>query len=408
MGHAGAIVSGSSGTAQAKKEALEAAGVKVGKTPSETAELMRGIMQSLRRLTYPSPPDLPTSSPLVADAPRRCRRQTSRRGEAAGREDGLRRRPGVARTPPALLAHTGRDDRHRPPPRRPARVLPTPATRLTAGTAPNTSRLTRGPGAHGAAARSRGSSPGSRPSSLVLVPTVIAWLVEPLATGTAWDAVGTGAALWLLTAGAHLMAGQVTISLVPLLGPGTARRRRPARSARGHGRRLDRRRALARSPTPVPRGGPGRVVGRRMPSSSRPPSRSPPRGPFRVVVLSLLVPAVLVPVCRDGLGSSRRRARRPGGRGSSARSRPGPRRGPARLRPDSGGPPRCSGSGWSSSWLSSPWPGARCRRSRSRSVPRHSAGWSSSPPRSWPCPTSHCGPCPSSPARVSRSSTAAA
>ena len=45
MGHAGAIVSGSSGTAQAKKEALEAAGVKVGKTPSETAALMREIMQ---------------------------------------------------------------------------------------------------------------------------------------------------------------------------------------------------------------------------------------------------------------------------------------------------------------------------------------------------------------------------
>ena len=44
MGHAGAIVSGSSGTAAAKKEALEAAGVKVGKTPSETAELMREIM----------------------------------------------------------------------------------------------------------------------------------------------------------------------------------------------------------------------------------------------------------------------------------------------------------------------------------------------------------------------------
>src|SRR5690242_10508524 len=47
MGHAGAIVSGSSGTAQAKKEALEAAGVKVGKTPSETAELMREIMKDL-------------------------------------------------------------------------------------------------------------------------------------------------------------------------------------------------------------------------------------------------------------------------------------------------------------------------------------------------------------------------
>jgi succinyl-CoA synthetase alpha subunit len=44
MGHAGAIISGSAGTADAKKEALEAAGVKVGKTPSETARLMREIM----------------------------------------------------------------------------------------------------------------------------------------------------------------------------------------------------------------------------------------------------------------------------------------------------------------------------------------------------------------------------
>ncbi|MBE3000257.1 succinate--CoA ligase subunit alpha [Nocardiopsis sp. HNM0947] len=41
MGHAGAIVSGSSGTASAKKEALEAVGVKVGKTPSEAAQLVR-------------------------------------------------------------------------------------------------------------------------------------------------------------------------------------------------------------------------------------------------------------------------------------------------------------------------------------------------------------------------------
>jgi succinyl-CoA synthetase alpha subunit len=46
MGHAGAIVSGSSGTAQAKKEALEKVGVRVGKTPSETARLMRDIMRS--------------------------------------------------------------------------------------------------------------------------------------------------------------------------------------------------------------------------------------------------------------------------------------------------------------------------------------------------------------------------
>ncbi|SCL19449.1 succinyl-CoA synthetase (ADP-forming) alpha subunit [Micromonospora nigra] len=44
MGHAGAIISGSAGTAEAKKEALEAVGVKVGKTPTETANLMRKIM----------------------------------------------------------------------------------------------------------------------------------------------------------------------------------------------------------------------------------------------------------------------------------------------------------------------------------------------------------------------------
>ena len=47
MGHAGAIVSGSAGTAQAKKEALEAAGVKVGKTPSETAKLLREVVAAL-------------------------------------------------------------------------------------------------------------------------------------------------------------------------------------------------------------------------------------------------------------------------------------------------------------------------------------------------------------------------
>ena len=47
MGHAGAIVSGSAGTAQAKKEALEAAGVRVGKTPSETAALLREVYAAL-------------------------------------------------------------------------------------------------------------------------------------------------------------------------------------------------------------------------------------------------------------------------------------------------------------------------------------------------------------------------
>ncbi|KTR07766.1 succinate--CoA ligase subunit alpha [Curtobacterium luteum] len=48
MGHAGAIVSGSAGTAEAKKQALEAAGVKVGKTPSETAALLREMVAAAK------------------------------------------------------------------------------------------------------------------------------------------------------------------------------------------------------------------------------------------------------------------------------------------------------------------------------------------------------------------------
>ncbi|MFZ7087437.1 succinate--CoA ligase subunit alpha [Curtobacterium sp. RRHDQ10] len=47
MGHAGAIVSGSAGTAEGKKTALEAAGVRVGKTPSETAALLREAYAAL-------------------------------------------------------------------------------------------------------------------------------------------------------------------------------------------------------------------------------------------------------------------------------------------------------------------------------------------------------------------------
>ncbi|MEU7033253.1 succinate--CoA ligase subunit alpha [Streptomyces sp. NPDC046237] len=52
MGHAGAIVSGSSGTAEGKRKALEAAGVQVGATPTETAALVRARLASPRDLTH--------------------------------------------------------------------------------------------------------------------------------------------------------------------------------------------------------------------------------------------------------------------------------------------------------------------------------------------------------------------
>uniref|UniRef100_G1ECM4 Succinate--CoA ligase [ADP-forming] subunit alpha n=1 Tax=Streptomyces sp. ATCC 55365 TaxID=1073998 RepID=G1ECM4_9ACTN len=52
MGHAGAIVSGSSGTAQAKKEALEAAGVSVGNTPTETAKLVLACLERGRAAAH--------------------------------------------------------------------------------------------------------------------------------------------------------------------------------------------------------------------------------------------------------------------------------------------------------------------------------------------------------------------
>jgi len=44
MGHAGAIITGSRGTAQAKAEAFEASGVKVGRNPAEVAELVQVVL----------------------------------------------------------------------------------------------------------------------------------------------------------------------------------------------------------------------------------------------------------------------------------------------------------------------------------------------------------------------------
>lgn len=48
MGHAGAIVSGGKGTAQDKKEALEAVGIKVGRTPAQAADFMRKAIAAIQ------------------------------------------------------------------------------------------------------------------------------------------------------------------------------------------------------------------------------------------------------------------------------------------------------------------------------------------------------------------------
>src|SRR5688500_1557078 len=63
-----------------------------------------------------------------------------------------------------------------------------------------------------------GVATGLASFALVAVPVVLAWMLDPLATGSAWPVVGTGAALWLLVSGAHLTSGAVVVSLVPLLG----------------------------------------------------------------------------------------------------------------------------------------------------------------------------------------------
>ena len=60
MGHAGAIITGSSGTAQAKKEALEARGVRVGESPSEVAALVKETLGRRAGFARPVPRAPPT------------------------------------------------------------------------------------------------------------------------------------------------------------------------------------------------------------------------------------------------------------------------------------------------------------------------------------------------------------
>ena len=83
MGHAGAIVSGSSGTAQAKKEALEKVGVRVGRTPSGTALLVREVMR-----TAAEPRQAPPYGAAPSPAPPARRAAPPPRGPLAACQDG--------------------------------------------------------------------------------------------------------------------------------------------------------------------------------------------------------------------------------------------------------------------------------------------------------------------------------
>ena len=135
---------------------------------------------------------------------------------------------------------------------------------------------------------------------LVVAPVVLAWLVEPLATGTVGQAVGTGSALWLLVSGAHLVAGEVTISVVPLLGWGVlvgaawwgAREAMVDVSTDGEYWRGTLPRSLAAA-LAAWWAGYAVVVGVAVAVASG--------GPFRVAPLSLVVPLVVLPVLATAL-----------------------------------------------------------------------------------------------------------
>ena len=125
MGHAGAIISGSQGTAAAKAEALEAKGVKVGRTPTEVARLAveilglgRGLAASAlvphvpaagpSRLAPSMPPCRPTSSP--SRAARRPRTSSTSTGSARlqGRPSRTTRRARPRTAPPSATCRCAR------------------------------------------------------------------------------------------------------------------------------------------------------------------------------------------------------------------------------------------------------------------------------------------------------------
>lgn len=135
---------------------------------------------------------------------------------------------------------------------------------------------------------------------VVVVPVLLAWLVEPIVGGTAQQAVGTGAALWLLTSGAHLSMGPVPVSLVPLLGLAllVLIARRGAREAlAGVTTEGEHWRGLLPGPLATTLaawfGGYALAVAAAVALTTA--------GPFRVTPFSLVVPLVLVPLAAAAL-----------------------------------------------------------------------------------------------------------
>ena len=157
---------------------------------------------------------------------------------------------------------------------------------------------------------------------VVVAPVVLAWLVEPLSSGDGWQAAGTGAALWLLVSGANLAVGEVTISVVPLLGLALLVGVGLARCPRGDGRRVHRRRALAGHPA-APPGRRARCVVGRVCRGRRRRGRTGGRGPVPGHAAVARAARGGRPAAGARPGPATRRPRRPGRARSAARDRRG-------------------------------------------------------------------------------------